>query len=139
MVFLINGKLIINAYRMELYSFAWCNWIYVITLMEYIMTIAKKSAKKPAAKKAAAKKPAAKKSAAKKPAAKKSAAKKPAAKKAAAKKPAAKKAVAKKAVAKKPAAKKAAARKPAKVSKPKASLSLAAKSLSGKKVTPIRL
>ena len=44
---------------------------------------AKKTAKKPAAKKSAAKKPAAKKSAAKKPAAKKSAAKKPAAKKSA--------------------------------------------------------
>ena len=54
------------------------------------MATAKKSAKKPAAKKATAKKPAAKKPAAKKPAAKKATAKKPAAKKATAKKPAAK-------------------------------------------------
>ena len=53
-----------------------------------------------------AKKPAAKKAAAKKPAAKKTAAKKPAAKKAAVKKTAAKKAPAKKTAAKKPAAKK---------------------------------
>jgi len=54
------------------------------------MATAKKSTKKPAAKKATAKKPAAKKPAAKKPAAKKATTKKPAAKKAAAKKPAAK-------------------------------------------------
>jgi chromatin remodeling complex protein RSC6 len=54
------------------------------------MATAKKSTKKPAAKKATAKKPAAKKPAAKKPAAKKATVKKPAAKKAAAKKPAAK-------------------------------------------------
>ena len=56
----------------------------------------KKSAKKPAAKKAPVKKPAAKKAPAKKPAPKKAPAKKPAAKKAPAKKPAAKKAPAKK-------------------------------------------
>jgi trigger factor len=49
-------------------------------------TLAAKSAKKPAAKKAAAKKPAAKKAAVKKPAAKKAAGKKPAGKKAAAQK-----------------------------------------------------